>query len=70
MKKPNYLIVVLFFAFGTCTAQSDTTNKKPNLKTEIYKINYKWEQPVTAVAAGITLYNFAKTSSKSNPTHV
>lgn len=59
MSRSNYLIVVLIFALADCNAQSDTT---------IYRIDYKWELPVTAVAAGITLYNFSRISKKSNPT--
>ncbi len=58
----------MFFELASCKAQSDTTNKTSNLKTEIYTTNYKWEIPVTAVAAGITLYNFSRISKKSNPT--
>jgi membrane-associated phospholipid phosphatase len=68
MMKSNYLMTILIFVFGTCRAQSDTTNKTSNTKTEIYNINYKWELPVTAIAAGITLYNFSRISKKSNPT--
>jgi membrane-associated phospholipid phosphatase len=68
MNKSDYLIAVLIFAFGTSSAQLDSTNKNSNLKTGIYRINYKWEVPITAVAAGITFYNFAKISGKSDPT--
>ncbi len=59
MSRSNYVMVVLVFAFGNCGAQPDST---------IYRINYTWELPVTAVAAGITLYNFSRISKKSNPT--
>jgi hypothetical protein len=68
MNKSNYLFIASIFILGICNAQVDSTKKTSNTKTEIYKINYKWEIPVTAVTAGITLYNFAKISSKSNPT--
>ena len=68
MVKSNYLIVVFILAFDICNAQLDSANKNPDIKPEIYTINYKWELPVTAVAAGITLYNFAKISDKTDPT--
>jgi PAP2 superfamily len=68
MKKSDYLIVLLIFTFGTSRAQSDSSDKTSNFKTEVYRIEYKWEIPVTTVAAGITFYNFAKISNKSDPT--
>jgi membrane-associated phospholipid phosphatase len=66
--KPCCLMPVLMCAWGSCSAQIDTTNKPSTLNTQIYKINYTWELPVTVVGAGITFYNFAKISNKSNPT--
>jgi len=61
-------MIVMNFAFGICSGQSDSTNKSSNQITEIYRIKYTWEVPVTSVASGITLYNFAKISDKSDPT--
>ena len=68
MKKSGYLMVPLIFAFNICRAQIDTTNKTSNVGTELYKVNYKWELPVTAIATGVTLYNFSRVSKKPDPT--
>jgi membrane-associated phospholipid phosphatase len=68
MNKSILIITTCVFASGTCHAQTDTTYKTSNPTYEIYTINYKWEVPATALAAGITLFNFAKISGKSNPT--
>ena len=68
MNKSNYLIIVLIFVIGNCFGQPDSIGKTPGSNTEVYHVNYKWEIPATAVAAGITLYNFSRISAKSNPT--
>jgi hypothetical protein len=68
MSKSNYLFAVSIFACGACSAQLDSTIKTSNVKTDVYRVNYKWELPVTVVAAGITVYNFARISNKSNST--
>jgi membrane-associated phospholipid phosphatase len=66
--RSKYIVLVFLFVSGICQAQVDSIHKTSTLNSEIYKVNYKWELPATVVAAGITLFNFAKISNKSSPT--
>jgi membrane-associated phospholipid phosphatase len=49
-------------------AQLDSAKGMKNPFPEVYKINYKYEVPVTVVAAGFTVYNFSRISKKQNST--
>jgi membrane-associated phospholipid phosphatase len=52
----------------SCFSQLDSAKRMKNPFPQVYKINYKYEVPVTVVAAGITGFNFSRISKKENST--
>src|SRR5882724_7245056 len=62
----GFILCVLQVVSGF--AQLDSSKKMKNQFPDVYKINYKYEVPVTVVGAGITLYNFSRISDKQNST--
>ncbi|TYP77049.1 phosphatase PAP2 family protein [Aquimarina intermedia] len=60
----NLLIYSLFFSFFYGAAQTDSLLVEKKEKQHLYNYNFKYELPITAVAAGVTLFNFTKIYSK------
>jgi len=66
--KTKTCCIILLMLAGRGFAQPDSAKYKMLPNPEIYKIHYRTEVPVTVVAAGITLINFAGISKKDNST--
>ncbi|WP_378186192.1 phosphatase PAP2 family protein [Aquimarina sp. W85] len=60
----NLLFFILLFTSLFGMAQTDSLSFSDREKQHRYNYNFKYELPITAVAAGITLYNFTQIYSK------
>lgn len=68
MSKQIILFVILLLPGSRSPAQIDSAKNHQIPHFEIYKIHYRYEVPVTVVAAGITGFNFSGISKKENST--
>ena len=68
MNKIDFCCLAFLLVAGPVFAQMDSAKQKTVSAAAMYKIKYKIEVPITAVAAGITLVNFAGISNKDNST--
>jgi membrane-associated phospholipid phosphatase len=66
--KTGFCCIAFLIQAGRGFAQPDSAKFKHFPNPEIYKIKYRTEVPVTAIAAGITLFNFSGISKKENST--
>ncbi len=63
-KKTGFITLITIFCVTTAFAQKDTIYLKTNNRQQVYNYNKKLDIPITAVAAGISMFNFTQIYSK------